>query len=161
MAFVQGEDQSGMCEIIVFPKLLAQVSELLESNRVLCVFGKINTKDEEIKIIAERIVTPEEANQLKISPKNQLEKPENAKKSLNFQSVSKIFLRFPQKGSKIESRAMALLQSFPGNTPCYFYYCDTEKLFHISGLTCHLSPFVYRELVSLLGEDNVKLVEVH
>ncbi len=158
MAFVQGEDQSGMCEIIVFPKLLAQISNLLEPNRVLCVFGKINTKDEEIKIIAERIITPEDANNLKISPKNVSEKQETEKKQVNFQSVSKIFLRFPQKGSKIESRAMALIQIFPGNTPCYFYYCDTEKLFHVSGLTCHLSPFVYRELVSLLGEDNVKLV---
>jgi len=158
MAFIQGEDTTGRCEIIVFPKVLSQASSLLQEERVVVVFGQVNTKDEEVKILADEIVLPEEAE--KAAEKYRNKQTNTAKKPqeiLNLQAVSKIFLRFPQKGSKIEEQAIALLKIFSGNTPCYFYYEDSRKLFRAEGLSLHLSPLVYRELVSLLGEENVKL----
>ncbi len=160
MAFVQGEDQAGRCEIIVFPKILAQVSSLLEEDRILAIYGKINTKDEEIKILADRILTPEEAEREKDleEKKERSSQPDShSEKSINFNSCSKLFLRFPEKGSKMEKRAMAILRIFSGNTPCYFYYQDTKKLFYVDGLSVRLTPLVYRELCEILGKENVGL----
>ncbi len=156
MAFVRGEDMTGICEIVVFPKILAECSAQLIADRIVAVVGRVNTKDDEIKIIAEKIVSPEEAESLaKKSVKSNATTAKSNEKIINFHSVSKLFLRFPTKGSKIEARALALLKIFPGKTPCYFYYLDTAKLFGAAGLEVNLTPSVYRELCELLGEENV------
>ncbi|MBQ3076045.1 MAG: hypothetical protein IJC26_08245, partial [Clostridia bacterium] len=158
MAFVRGEDMTGLCEIIVFPKILAESSAHLVKDKIIALSGRINTKDDEIKIIAEKIVSPDQAN---ILLKNRIKNEQNPskinEKNINFHSVSKLFLRFPSKGSKIERRVLALLKIFPGQTPCYFYYIDTKKLFNASGLETNLTPKIYHELCELLGEENVGL----
>ncbi len=158
MAFVRGEDMTGLCEIIVFPKILSESSSLLAVDKVVAVVGRINTKDDEIKIIAEKIFSPENADRLLQNQEKNTGNYEKAdKKTINFQSVSKLFLRFPTKGSILERRALALLKIFPGKTPCFFYYLDTKKLFGASGLGADLTPTVYRELCELLGKENVGL----
>lgn len=158
MAFIRGEDMTGLCEIIVFPKTLTESSGVLVADKVVAVLGRINTKDDEIKIIAEKIVDPEHAESLAgIKEKSESSKSKSDSRPINFQSVSKLFLRFPAKGSILESRAMALLKIFPGKTPCYFYYLDTKKLFNASGLEVDLTPTVYGELCELLGKENVGL----
>ncbi|MBR2634190.1 MAG: DNA polymerase III subunit alpha [Clostridia bacterium] len=162
MAFLQGEDQSGICEIIVFPKVLEKTSPMPEAGSIVTVYGRINTKDEEIKILADQILPPEKSIPLsaKTAPASEKKsgKPEIVGNSpINFQSVSKIFLRFPEKRSKIEKRVLALLHIFPGSIPCYFYYADSGKLFHIAGLSCSLSPKIYRELTELVGSENINL----
>jgi hypothetical protein len=55
----------------------------------------------------------------------------------------------------MEKRATALIRIFPGSTPCYFYYRDTEKLFGSPEFGVSFTPSVYRELCDLLGEENV------
>ena len=165
MAFLQGEDQTGMCEIVLFPKVYARTANLLTENAPIAVFGKINTKDEEIKILADDITTPAEALKKEEIERKKAANPAISERKtekmqaekVNLQSVSKIFLRFPKKGSKIETQATALIRIFPGTTPCYFYYEDTKKLFHIEGADTQLTPRVYKELVELLGRDNVGL----
>ncbi len=165
MAFLQGEDQTGICEIVLFPKVLARVSSLLEENTPIVVFGRINTKDEEIKILADDITLPADALQKEeYFRKKEAGREQGENKSLrkteeilNLSTVSKLFLRFPKKGSKIEKQAMALLRIFPGTLPCYFYYEDTEKLFRVDGASCQLTGRVYDELVLLLGKENVGL----
>ena len=160
MAFIQGEDQTGRCEIIAFPKVLSDHASLLEEGAVLAVRGKINTKDEEIKILAGKFAPPESAEKLAIKLENthsSAKTHENLKETIKFDEVSKLFLRFPEKGSKIEKRATALLRIFPGQTPCYFYYLDSQKLFRVDGASCRLTPRVYRELCELLGKENVGL----
>ncbi len=165
MAFLQGEDQTGICEIVLFPKVYLKTANLLSENTPIVVFGRINTKDEEIKILADDITTPENAFQKEEAerkkaanptqnPKNSLRKPQE---NVNLHSVSKIFLRFPKKGSRIEARATALIRIFPGTVPCYFYYEDTKKLFKLEGASLQLTQRVYRELSELLGKDNVGL----
>ena len=156
MAFLQVEDQTGMCEVILFPKILAKFSSLLTENTPVVIYGKINTKDEEIKILADRITTTEEAERI-AGGTDEKKSKNSAEKIVNFQTVSKIFLRFPEKNSKIERRALALIRIFPGNTPCYFYYTDTEKLFRMEGLACSFTPRVYQELIELLGKENIGL----
>lgn len=51
MAFVQLEDLTGSCEIVVFPSVLEKYTELLGSNLPLVVDGKISLKDGSVKLI--------------------------------------------------------------------------------------------------------------
>lgn len=156
MAFLQCEDTTGTCEVIVFPKVLERYRAVLGEGQILCIKGQISLKDEDIKILAQTVLTPEDA--LKSASKGKTEIKET-KKSPNLQSISKIFLRLEKKGSKIEGRTIALLKIFPGSVPVFFYYKDTEKLFRAEGLSATLSPTVYGELCALLGQENVGLKE--
>ena len=54
MLFVTLEDLTGKAELIVFPRLLQENAELFQNDALLLVSGKISTKDNEIKILADR-----------------------------------------------------------------------------------------------------------
>ncbi len=161
MAFVQAEDATGRCEVIVFPKVFEKARRLLVANKIVVLIGTINTKDEEIKIIAKRILTPEQADELNRHPEKQAPQAQNRKQSPaetpDFASVSKLYLRFEKKGSKIEEAVMSVLKKQSGTTPCYFYYRDTQKLYRIDGLSVELGASIHQELTSLLGQENVVL----
>ena len=160
MAFLQVEDTTGQCEVIVFPKVFMKAAPLLEEDAVIAVRGQINVKDEEIKIIAQQITTPEEAQPVIRSEESRPSPAPAAREKerpVHFDQVAKIHLRFPEKGCIMERRVMGLLGIFPGHTPVFFFYEKERKLFRISGLDCALSQVIYRELVEILGEENVVL----
>ncbi len=54
MAFVTFEDSTGQTELIIFPKIMKQYPDLWQVGKILLAFGKVNTKDNQIKIICER-----------------------------------------------------------------------------------------------------------
>ncbi|MCF7906940.1 DNA polymerase III subunit alpha [Patescibacteria group bacterium] len=54
MKFVKIEDPSGEIEVIVFPKMLQENSDLWEENEIISVTGRISHKDDSLKIIAEK-----------------------------------------------------------------------------------------------------------
>lgn len=53
MAFATLEDTSGKAEALIFPKLLETTGDLWVADRVVMINGKISTKDNEVKIIAD------------------------------------------------------------------------------------------------------------
>lgn len=53
MAFVTIEDTSGKAEVLVFPKLLENTGNLWVADKIVMLNGKISTKDNEVKIIAD------------------------------------------------------------------------------------------------------------
>lgn len=55
MIFAKFEDKSGSTELIVFPTVLEKYQHLLDSNRPLYVKGKINNKDNQLKILVDSI----------------------------------------------------------------------------------------------------------
>jgi len=55
MAFAGLEDLSGKTEVLVFPKILEETSELWIADKLVVVSGKISTKDGEIKILADKV----------------------------------------------------------------------------------------------------------
>ncbi|MCX6810034.1 MAG: DNA polymerase III subunit alpha [Candidatus Berkelbacteria bacterium] len=54
MVFAGIEDLSGKSEVLVFPKLLQENAELWQNDNILLVEGKISTKDNQIKILADK-----------------------------------------------------------------------------------------------------------
>jgi len=55
MLFVRVEDKSGSGELVVFPKILSAYSEFFIEGRLLLVYGKVNMKDDEPKILVDSV----------------------------------------------------------------------------------------------------------
>ncbi len=55
MLFVSFEDPSGKAEALVFPKLLEQTSDTWQNDQVVLIQGKISTKDNEVKVLADKV----------------------------------------------------------------------------------------------------------
>jgi hypothetical protein len=60
MIFAQREDLAGKLEVIVFPRTLEESRGLWFSGAKLVVEGRISTKDESIKLLAERVFRVED-----------------------------------------------------------------------------------------------------
>ncbi len=56
MFFIKIEDLGGFMEIIIFPRTAAESPELFEEGKVLFIYGTVNNKDGELKIIANKVV---------------------------------------------------------------------------------------------------------
>ena len=56
MAFVKAEDITGVVDMVIFPKLYQDVKNLLLDGKVAIVTGKVDSRDEEISFLAERMV---------------------------------------------------------------------------------------------------------
>ena len=63
MAFLQFEDLEGQVEVVVFPTIYEKASSFLHEDSLVSIKGKINIKDEEVKILAE-LVTPFPTNKI-------------------------------------------------------------------------------------------------
>src|SRR5437667_15457 len=68
MAFVTLEDLTGSCEVIIFPRAYEQVHFLLKRDAVLVVRGKVDVMEQQAKILADRVMTLEEADEVEPLP---------------------------------------------------------------------------------------------
>ncbi|MEK7472900.1 MAG: DNA polymerase III subunit alpha [Patescibacteria group bacterium] len=55
MAFVKAEDTTGVVDMVVFPKIYQDVKNLLVDGKVVLITGKVESREDEISFIAERI----------------------------------------------------------------------------------------------------------
>ena len=55
MVFAGIEDLQGKLEVIIFPRLLEETQKLWFSGAKLVIEGKVSTKDDSIKILAEKV----------------------------------------------------------------------------------------------------------
>ncbi|MBP9819472.1 DNA polymerase III subunit alpha, partial [Candidatus Woesebacteria bacterium] len=58
MAFGKLEDTSGSMDIVIFPKIYDEAQSLLKSDAVLLIKAKVDYRDEELQLIAEKIMAP-------------------------------------------------------------------------------------------------------
>ncbi|MBI2247753.1 MAG: DNA polymerase III subunit alpha [Armatimonadetes bacterium] len=68
MAFLTLEDLTGSCEVIIFPKTYEQVHFLLKRDAVVIVRGKVDIMEQQAKVLAERLVSLEEADPVEPLP---------------------------------------------------------------------------------------------
>ena len=143
MAFCELEDLYGSIEMIVFPKVYAEFSSLLFVGNIILVEGRISVKDDEIKLLAEKISAAPKTVEIKSKTENS-----NKKKGL--------FIRVSD-ADKI-SDLKNLLSIFEGKVPVYLYYTD-KKSYEFMGseyLTDVNDPLV-KELKLIFGDENVVL----
>ncbi|TGE32232.1 DNA polymerase III subunit alpha [Desulfosporosinus sp. Sb-LF] len=110
------EDLSGGIEVLVFPRIYAQIHSMA-NDQVIVVVGRYNIRDEEKKIFAEKITKIEDLE------------PSPILKNVSAKTAGKrLFLRFPDDKSYLMQQVLNILQRFPGNQPVYFYFEENQKV---------------------------------
>jgi DNA polymerase-3 subunit alpha len=56
MAFVKAEDTTGSVDVVVFPKLYQDVKNLLLDGKVVLITGKVDTREDEVSFLVEKMV---------------------------------------------------------------------------------------------------------
>ncbi len=152
MAFCSLEDLYGDLEVIVFPKVLAEYSSLLNVGNIILVEGKISVKDDEVKLLAEIISVAPKSVDISTAIAGQKEGKDNSKKKKG------LFLRVSSENSIEIDSIKNLLSIFDGETPVYLFFTDTKKyeFLGLDYLTDVNNPLI-NELKYKLGEENVVL----
>ncbi len=164
MAFCGVEDLFGNIEMIVFPKNFIMYGNLLSVGSIILVDGKISVKDEEVKLLAERItVAPKTVAEIPKNKINQQKTTTQQTKNENTQDKKKksgIFIKMPTENPEKTEKLKNLLSIFDGRIPVYLYYEDTKKyeFLGMDFLTSINQPLT-NELKHIFGEENVVVRE--
>ena len=167
MAFVTAEDRSGIMELVVFPKTLAEFGSLLYEGSVICVDGTVNLKeDEDAKVLINRvskIPSKDEVGDKPVIPqpkvnsnRPQLSSDKSTPKTQK--KINALYLKLTDMECKEFKKAKNLLEIFDGPTPVVLYLTSSKKqLMAPRSLWVDVNDVLLRELKKLLGEESVKL----
>ena len=145
MAFCELEDLYGNIEMIVFPKIFTEYSGLLFAGNIVLVEGRISVKDDEIKLLAEKIC---------VAPKS----VEKIIKTDNSKQKKGLFIRVDKPKVENISSLKNLLSIFEGKTPVYLYYSDKQKYEYMgSDFLVDMNEPLLKELKLIFGDENVVL----
>ncbi len=163
MMFLTLEDATGEIELIAFPNILEEFSELLICDTAVAARGKLSFKDEEAPklIISELIPLVRNGSNIfpefktrKTAQTSRAEKPSPTPEGAAVKP-KRLYLKVDRAGSDSHKKAIALCSIFSGNTPVIFY--DSEKSEYLSEprITVYPSEYVLQELKSFLGDASV------
>jgi DNA polymerase III subunit alpha len=142
MAFVSLEDLDGHCEVIFFPELYKSATQLLQKDQCIFIRGKVNSREDTPKIIAEEIIPLEEAR--KIPPK-----------------VISIDLRTAGLDVEILKQLKGILTGHPGKIPVHLSFRDSRGkrtvLHSGESYTVESDSALLDDLETLLGQDAVNV----
>lgn len=145
MAFCDLEDLYGNIEMIVFPKVFAAHSGLLSTGSIILVEGRLSVKDEEIKLLAEKI---------SVAPKTVTlsSKKDNSKQKKG------LFIRIDKSCEGEIPNLKNLLSIFEGQLPVYLFFSDTKKYeFMGKEFMTDVNEPLIKELKLIFGDENVVL----
>ena len=144
MAYLQIEDMSGTMEVLVFPKVYAGFSSLLQAGNACVIKGRMSTHEERgSQLVCDTVHLPDEFKTAK-------PKPSAATR------YAGLHLHMDAPQSELEEKCLHLMSIFPGNTPVYIKYRSNGKrvLVPKTRFVAYNEPMV-RELIRILGEGNV------
>jgi len=107
MAFVKGEDTTGIIDIVIFPKLYQDIKQLLLDGKVLLLTGKVDTREEEISFLCEKAeeIHQENGNLIKIPKETTKEQLLELKKVMEEnQGDDEVILFFEKDNKKIVAK---------------------------------------------------------
>lgn len=146
MAFIVIEDVSADLEVIVFPSLYQQYKELLAEDKIICIKGRLDRKENESKLIALEI---EEVSQ----------NEEKIKKPVNMAGKALLIRLNPQQCRQaIIQRLKEILRKNPGQTPVMMELAQNESITKLKiGPDLHVrnNSRLIAELKELLGPGAV------
>ncbi|HTL47277.1 MAG TPA: DNA polymerase III subunit alpha [Verrucomicrobiae bacterium] len=142
MAFVNMQDLSGSCEVVVFPETYKNSQSLINKDAAIFVRGKINLRDDTPKILAEEIVSLNEVQK-------------------RFTKMVSIDLVTTGLEPETLKDIKLLLMRHKGMTPVYLRFRDPKGQMAVlhSGeeLKVETSEELFTELHRLVGEGAVKI----
>ncbi len=135
MAFAELEDSSGSMECVIFPELYDNCARMLQNGEVLLVRGRISTKDDAPKLLAEAVF-----------PAATL--PETQHRTLYINVRSDDIQRL--------SAVTELLHRFSGMSEVRLCYMDTRKVVRINGLRgIRICTDLTANLAKICGKSNI------
>lgn len=139
MAFLKLEDLSGVIEVVVFPKTLDKVRNIINLDSMVIVNGRVSIKeDEEPKLICESIEPLEKINS------------------------EKLYIRVDnlQKAKEMKSTLINIVSEYKGSSALYVFTSDDRKNYRMPReMWVDLNTEVVFELKKVFGDDNVKVVD--
>ena len=139
MAFIKIEDLSATIEVIVFPKTLDRVRNLIAADAFVIIKGRVSMKeDEAVKIICETM--------------EPLEKVDSSKVYVRVDNLDMARATKP--------KLMEICNEYAGNTPLYVFTANDRKNYRMPrNMWVNLSSDIFLDLEKVFGEGNVKIVE--
>lgn len=142
MGFLTFQDLSGSCEIVVFPELYKSSAALVKKDATIFIRGKINSRDDVPKVIAEEIVPLDEVKK-------------------RFTRLISIDLHTAGLDPELLQKLKDILCSHKGKIPVYLSFRDPN------GKTAVIQPGddfrvettdeLFQAIESLVGENAVKI----
>jgi DNA polymerase-3 subunit alpha len=130
------EDLTGSLEVVFFPRVYQKYVSFLKSEAIVLVKGRVNTGNEDNKIICE---------ELSLLPKK---------------TSASLYLKLEceKRSPHLIAQTQGILRSFPGKSPVYLFFPEEKKMC-LTGpdYWVNLSGPVIAELKNLLGRKNVKI----
>lgn len=103
MSFLEVEDEFGVIEIVVFPKLFDEYRSILREDTVVKLEGRLTiSENENPKMILDRLSKAEE-------------------------NVKSVYLKFNEKNNDKKLELIDLLSKYPGNSPVVIYYAKEKE----------------------------------
>jgi DNA polymerase-3 subunit alpha len=161
MAFVMIEDKSQSIELIVFPNLFSQNSQIWHEDNVIEVSGKVNLKDGQLKILVDKVsevgeqMMMETDNSKQITDNRKL--VEGEKKNSNSQKI--LHLKIPKKGTKeLLLDLKNIFLKFPGENSVILLLPQDGHFKELKiNNKVELSESLMDELKNLLSEDEIEI----
>lgn len=164
MLFVQLEDTAGECEVIVFPRTLAENAVVWAEGANVAVTGRVSLKDDERKIIADRGWSLADETK-EIYKKHFRGEPISADELINAKpkvvtAAGEVRVTIPEKLPLAKANALkAVLAKYPGHVRACLEIKGDAALKRIETSYCvEPKPDLVRELEAVVGFGNVKVV---
>lgn len=138
MAYITLEDSTGSMELLAFQRALDMGGGYVRENAPIIVTGKLSARDEKEPQIVIDTIRP----MTDLDPLPGEEKP----------SEKKLYVKLPSADHPAYERIKLIMMMFPGDEQMILFFEDTKKRL---GARCIIHEALFRELVEMLGEDNV------
>lgn len=146
MCFVTLDDGSAEIEVVVFPSLYSDSGYMLIKDSAVAVWGTVSVKDDDVSVLAKKIVSLKE---------NGANKTPDGSSLLKKESI--LYLKVDDVETPTYRNARILLERYPGNTEVVFYSNKRRKYYREEGLSCSPEKDLISSLGIFLGKDGVVL----
>ena len=161
MTFLKVEDESGECDVVVFPQQRERFRDVLNVENVLKLTGKVSYSEiDPPKFILSSAVLLKKNEEFKEHYVSQIidSISENSPKESNSTKSehSKLFVRFDMSDESLKKRVINLISIFnDGNDYALFYDTSRNDYDRYTTLKCSISVFLVKEIEELVGKGNV------
>lgn len=140
MAFLKLEDLTGIIEVIVFPRTLDKVRELIKPDILVAIKGRVSIKEDELpKLICEAIAPLEKVNTTKVYLRTQ---NTNTGKDL------------------IKTIKETMPKEYKGDTSVFMFTAEDKKQYRMSrDIWIDMESDAVDYFRKIVGEDNVKIMD--
>lgn len=173
MTFIRAEDESGECEVIVFPEQLKKYGYLLVTDSALRIKGRVSENDgEEKKIVLESaallVADPQysprgnpprgagkDAEAAKPAGTAGADRPSGTKE----RPYRRLFVRMDMSDGALKKRVLSLISIFDdGNDYALFYDTSRGDYVRDTALRCRAGDFLLAQVRELVGEGNAVIL---